>query len=470
MKERKSASESKRRIKGGKMETLKKLVSIVNPQRVINPHLFTPPEGFSIDSRTIKKGEGFIALRGKHFNGHYFIPEAYHKQASLVIAEEESFLKDLRLSCLVVKDSYQAMEKIALYLRKKNNPQVVGIVGSVGKTTTKEMIYFILKDKFCVKKNEKTENNILGVCKTIFNLTNHQILILELGTNSQGEIKKLSTIALPDIGVVTFIKPTHLEGLGSLEGVFKEKTSLFTVRENIKGVLNRDDNFLRKVSFLKNVFWFGLKKQCHIYGQIVKTGLEESLFLVNNNFLLRLKTSAPFFIYNALAALSVGELLGIKLKDAVESLSEFNFPPQRYEKVKIDKLIFINDCYNSNPYSLKEALKVLREYPLKKIAIIGDMLELGKKTAYYHKRISKDILKAGVDYLLIMGKYSLYLEKEIKKKGFKDVSYFSSYEGIVDFLKNLSSQEYLVFIKGSRSLKMERIISLYQQRMFGVQS
>ena len=218
------------------------LERIVKPSNIYNIYHFRPLTGVSIDSRSIKRGEIFIAIKGKHHDGHKFIKKAIDKGAALVIAQQYLPINS-KVPFFVVEDTYEAIKAIATYIRKIKKPFVYAITGSIGKTTTKEMLNFLLADNFTVLKNEKTENNILGVAKTIFSLKDEKILILELGTNAKGEIESLAKMCTPDVGIITFIKPVHLEGLGSLSDVRDEKLSLLGVNSKMKVILNRDFPF-----------------------------------------------------------------------------------------------------------------------------------------------------------------------------------------------------------------------------------
>jgi UDP-N-acetylmuramoyl-tripeptide--D-alanyl-D-alanine ligase len=435
------------------------LKRLLGPRKVFNLYHFKPIQSFSIDSRNIKEGEAFIALAGKHNDGHNFINEAAKNGAALIIAQKDITDKP-NIPFFLVDDTYEALRKIASYVRKRKRPFVYAITGSVGKTTTKEMLGFLLEDKFKVLKNYKTENNILGVGKTIFSLSDEEIMILELGTNQPGEIKALSEISYPDVGVITFIKPVHLEGLKSLRGIFEEKISLLKVNPKIQAVLNRDDSYLRKVNFCKRIHWFGKGCRNETYARLLKRTPRESIFLVQGKYKLALSTPFDGFIYNVLAAMTAAKLKNLPLRELVEKMNCFNnFLPQRMQIQETDDFIFINDAYNANPYSFKETLKIVKRYPLKKIAIIGDMLELGEKTIFYHQQLAKDIMRSRFDYVLTLGDCTPYLNEKLNNFGHKGVFHFSSHKEIASFIKKKAKKRYVVFLKGSRKIELEKVIS-----------
>jgi UDP-N-acetylmuramyl pentapeptide synthase len=219
-----------------------------------NLYHFKPLAGFSLDSRSLKENDGYIALKGRYHDGHEFIDEAIRKGASLVIAQKDTACK-FKVPFFIVDDTYRALATVAAYIRKKKNPYIYAIAGSVGKTTTKEMLSFLLEGNCKVLKSYKTENNILGISKTLFALGDEKIVVMELGTNAFGEMEALAKIVYPDVGIITFIKPVHLEGLKTMKGIFEEKTSLLKINPAIKAILNKDDPYLRRINFCKKTYW-----------------------------------------------------------------------------------------------------------------------------------------------------------------------------------------------------------------------
>lgn len=438
------------------------LVKLLRPIKIINKKFFSPPFKFSIDSRTIKGNIGFIALKGRFFDGHDFIKEAYQKGSRVIISEKElDLFREIKSCVFLVKNSYKALEKIVKYIRKKKNPFVIAITGSVGKTTTKEMLAYLLEEKFNLLKNKNTENNFLGVSKTFLNLEEEKVVIVELGTSFKGEIKTLTSLSLPKIGIITFIKPAHLEGLHNLKGIFEEKISLIKASSVKQAILNKDDFWLKKVNIKKQLFWFGKTKNAHLYARPLSISFNSSDFLINGRYHLRLSTPFSFYIFNALAALLCAKVMGLDLKESIERLSNFKgFLPLRMQKIKKKNMLFINDSYNSNPFALKEAIKALSVFSLPKIAVLGDMLELGEKSKYFHTQLVNPLLKANFSYILTMGNFSSLLAQRLKEKGFKDVYHFDSHEEIAQFLKRLR-KKYLIFVKGSRNMEMERVIEYF---------
>ena len=354
------------------------------------------------------------------------------------------------------------------HVRKVKKPFVYAITGSVGKTTTKEMLSFLLEKRFKVLKNTKTENNILGVAKTILSLRNQEVVVLELGTNAPGEIKRLAQMCMPDVGIITFIKPVHLERLKSLKGIREEKAALLKSNPKMRAILNGDDPLLRRVNHNKHTYWFGRERGNDLWAKTLSLGHKDCHFIVKNKFKLTLHIPFDGFIYNALAAILAAKVAKISLKELTARLNCFKrYPSLRMELKKKKGFYVLNDAYNANPYSLEETLKTVKRYPQKKIAVIADMMELGKKSIYYHQVVAPHIIKSDFEYVLTLGKHAFYLHKRLKKLRFKGAFHFASNKEAAKFIKiKLRSERgkkqkgWLIFLKGSRKMELEQITDL----------
>ena len=453
------------------MQTTKTIISdfkvlerILKPSKISNLYRFKPLKGFSLDSRSIAKGEAFVAIRGKRYDGHSFIKKAVSKGACLIVAEKYIATKP-KVPFFIVEDSCQALKPIAAYIRRKKKPFVYGITGSLGKTTTKEMLSFLLTPYFKVLKNKGTENNLLGVTKTVFALQNEEIMILELGTNTRGEIESLAKIITPDIGIITFVKSVHLEGLGNLRGVFDEKASLLKVNPKMKAILNRDDPYLAKVRRPGKIYWFGRDKENHLFARLISRGERGVTFLIQEKYELILPPYCEGFITNVLAAILGAKIVGISLEELVERARHFkNFLPLRMQAGEYKGFSILNDAYNANPHSFQAAFKSLKKCPLRKIAVIGDMLELGKKSRYYHELLAGQIIRNNFDCCLTLGEHTMHLKKKLRSLGYRKAFHFSSHKAIAQFinkragLNSKSKKRYLIFLKGSRKMELENVI------------
>lgn len=441
------------------------LIAELKPLSVINRQTLpqTVIEGFSLDTRTLKKGECFIALKGPSFDGNDFIEEAVTKGASAVIASRQ--IPQTSVPIIIVHDTRSALGTVAAALRKQKKTAVVGITGSVGKTTAKEMLYHIVRERKTVVRSDANENNYIGVAKTLFKIgSSPDVCITEMGSNKYGEIAELARIISPDIGVITDVGPSHLEGFYRLERVVEEKQSILCSPRTI-GVINFDNHLLKESTYFNKLLKFGTRPPCDLYARYFHSDKESSFFRVNDRYPLRLKTPAHFNIYNALAAIGTGLLLGFSVKESSGILSDFEFPAQRMQAVKKGPYHFINDAYNANPLSFLWGLKILRElaYPVK-IGILGDMLELGKNAHEYHREIVHEAVKTGFQYIFLIGEHMHRVGKELlNDESLTGKIYFfgTDYQTVAEALKLVAREGTLVYLKGSHALHVERVLDYF---------
>jgi UDP-N-acetylmuramoyl-tripeptide--D-alanyl-D-alanine ligase len=423
-------------------------------------------ENISINSRTIRKGDLFIAIKGSRFDGHDFVQPAIKKGAIAIIVEKKPNRR-IAVPLIKVHDTKKALAQIAQFQRKKFNLPVVGITGSNGKTTAKDMLAWILEKKFRVLKNPGTQNNQIGLPMTLLKLNkNFDLVVLEMGTSHFGEIAYLAKVALPTIAIITNIGPAHLEFLKNLAGVYREKISLLPhlIAPSV-AVLNMDDNFLRRQQNDKNRFVLGFAIKNHADFRATRIKREKSgiEFLVNSRVKIKLRTTALNNVYNALAAISVARLLGLDYNIISQRLSHFTFPRGRFSFFHTDKINFIDDTYNSNPASLKSALDTLSGLEVlgRKILVMGDMLELGKEKKEFHRLAGKEIAKA-FDILITVGELSRLTAQEALKSGLNQQSIFncdSAQEAKRLLLRRLNpTKDDLILVKGSRLMQMEKVI------------
>ncbi|MDD5440827.1 MAG: UDP-N-acetylmuramoyl-tripeptide--D-alanyl-D-alanine ligase [Candidatus Omnitrophica bacterium] len=443
---------------------IRDIIDILKPAKVFNVDIFGTISGFSIDTRTILPGEVYIAIKGELKDGHDYIDEALSKGACGVIAEAGSENLEFR-PVLLVDSTKKAVEEIIKYILKNKNVFIYAVTGSVGKTTTKEMLAYLLNMKFSVWSNHGTENNLLGLAKTIFSLKEQQVLINELGTNAPGEIKLLSEILQPNAGIITFIKPVHLERLGTIEGVFREKCAMFKSNTDMQVVLNRDDGCLAQVSDNKNVYWFGMQGKGsglfnrYVYADLLGKTNSESLFLVQGKYKLRLKTPFDGYIYNALAAIAAAGLKGISVARCAEFLSDFELcVTGRMEILELNGIKVINDAYNANPYSFEKALEFMAGMPGDKIMALGDMLELGLESIEYRKALAENVMDVNPKFCFTVGENMYYLNRRLLELGFRWVKHFHSVEAMGNYIKTIYEPGNLILLKGSRNMRLERII------------
>jgi len=439
----------------------------------------------SMDSRTIKKGDAFIAIKGDNFDGHDFIDEVLQKGATCIIGDSRVRKYTIRPPAfggrtqyaiqkhifIEVKDTVKALGDIAGFQRRKYDFPVIAISGSAGKTTVKEMIAWVLSGSFNVLRNEGTKNNQIGLPQTLLrSSSDHDLAVLELGTNHPGEIKYLADICQPNIGVITNIGPAHLEYFHDLNGVLKEKYSLInSLRRPGIVFLNADDALLRKKLRQKPrdliFFSFGIKSKGDFMASDIKYNSGKLEFLVQQKHKFSLNTLGYSNIYNALVAIGVSRVFGVGYKEIIRRLSEFSFPKSRLNLIKLSDIRFIDDTYNSNPLSLRQALEALRSLNIigRKIFIMGDMLELGRKEMAFHLKAGREIAQA-CDVFVAVGKLSKLAASSAESfgLGLRNIFTCKSSQEARDILFNQISPEKndIVLVKGSRGMKMEEIFKI----------
>ena len=421
----------------------------------------------NFDSREIGKGEIFWALVGKNFNPHTggFIEEAFKKGAVMaVVNAAEVEIAKIPLA-VAVEDTTAALLKFARGYRKSfQNLKVVGVTGSAGKTSTKNMLAAVLGKSFNTLVTEGNQNNLFGVPMTLLGLKSiHDAAIIEMGTSLPGEIRQLSQAAIPDVAVITNVAPAHLDGLKNLEGVFKEKKSIVEGFAEKKGhlIINADDAMLSKI---RNT----VKYDVITYG--VNRGVVKPDEILWNNGCAEFRISRTWFklsvpgmhsVYNALAAIAVGELFKIPKNIISEALSEIEAGNMRMQIFEENGITVISDCYNANPHSMKMSLQTLANMPCKgrKIAVLGDMKELGEQALQYHEDIGSMLPELSVDYLVAIGSDALEYCKGAEKAGLKSskIKYFEDSKSAASALKLLVCENDMVLIKASRSMKLEEI-------------
>ena len=437
--------------------------------RLISGSAAITVKDISIDSRSIKKGDAFIAIKGDKFDGHDFIEEVIRKGAACIIKDgSRRSAKTPQVACIKVENTTRALGDIARFNRRRFNIPVIAITGSNGKTTTKEMVSTILSKKFKVLKNEGTKNNHIGLPLTLLKLdSSYDLAVLEIGTNHFGEVKYLSSIALANIGVITNIGLSHLEYFKDLNGVFKEKLSLIKgLKTPAIAVLNADDYFLRREALKKIkspfVLGVGITHKSDFLASSIKMISAKPRFKVNQRFGFALNALGYYNIYNALLAIAVGRIMGLSYRDIASGLAAFNLPRSRLNLREIAKIRFIDDTYNANPVSLKQALGVLGSFSVKgrKIFVMGDMLELGKKSKALHTQAIKDALEVS-DILVTVGELTKGCFNKTILSGDNIFNCNTSPEARrLLFNKLRVGPDDIILVKGSRSMKMEEVFKV----------
>ncbi len=431
--------------------------------------------GVSINSRTLKKGNVFIAIKGEKFDGHDFIKEALKKGAAVIVSNPNKhrvfvWVKDENPNkhpvFVWVKDTTKALGQIAAWHRRRFNVPVIAVTGSTGKTTTKDMIAAILKTKYKVLKNFKTENNHYGVPLTLLQLNaSYQMVVLEFGTNQKGDIEWIGKIACPTIVVFTNVGHSHLQGLKTPSGVFCEKFQLVKhMALNGHIIFNKDDYYLKAIEMKKisqrKISYAVVSKADYQINEIVDRNNKSISFKFKRK-IFSLKTPVEHNIYNALAAVCCGVINKINYNNIVKSLSMFKFSGGRQEIKRVGKFWVIDDTYNANPVSFMSAIQTLENFQTKgqRIAVCADMAELGEQSRDLHQEVGEKIAEANIDVVMTLGEDARFIAQAVKKfnkhiKTFHCTQIHTIYRNLQKILKPKD----IVLVKGSRCMRMERVV------------
>lgn len=424
------------------------------------------PARICTDTRTIKEGDFFVALKGERFDGNNFVPEAVKKGACGILTSKHSYIGGgFNIPVLYSRDTLRSYGNIARLYRYRFDIPIIGVTGSNGKTTTKEMIYCVLSKRLRVLKNEGTENNLVGLPRSLLRLNRgHQVAVLEMGSNRPGEILRLSKILRPSIGVITNIGPSHLESLKDLESVFEEKSALARLlRRDGTLYLNVDDPYLyRLLNTGCKVVRIGINKtESEYYAHNIKCKRNSLEFEVNGQYRFRLNLLGTHNIYNALFAIALGFHFGVSYSAIYSALCEFMPQRGRLELKRKSHLYIIDDTYNANPVSTTIALNVLSNYSAKgrRIFVFGDMMELGQSARKFHRRIGQLVKASNIDYLLTVGELSKWTAKEAVKAGMREEAVFECKDllELISMLRQICEKSDIILLKGSRRNRLERI-------------
>ena len=422
----------------------------------------------STDTRVIGKNDVFFALRGLHFDGHDFVEQAFEKGARhFVLSDPSKAPKNGKGEChvLLVKDVLTAYGDFAFFYRRKFKIPALAVTGSSGKTTVKELAAHALSSKFTVLKNKGTENNLVGVPKTILQLEpSHEALVLEMGTNQPGEIARLSEIIEPQLAILTQIGDSHLEKLKNREGVREEKLGLLAHLER-GGTLfiNNEDPMLKEVkSGAHRVIRVGFGQEgndffadniwCHEGG---------SSFRMNGKEIFDIPLIGRHNILNSLLAIAAAVTFGVDTELIRKSLKEFKPVSGRLNLKTIEGVVFIDDSYNSNPTSFRAALDTLKSFKTrgKKAVVFGDMLELGDKAEDFHREIGALLAELMFDFVIGAGPLAQVAIEEALKRGFNRSRAYPVQDSVEagKLCRQMAAPGDMVLVKGSRGMKMEKV-------------
>lgn len=423
-------------------------------------------KGAVIDSRQVEEDFLFIATKGNKVDGHDFIPSVFEKGALGVICEKAP--EHAAGPYIVVKDSFQALKDLAIFYRSQLSVKVVGITGSVGKTSTKEFIASTLATHYQVLKTEGNFNNEIGLPLTVLKIRDHvEIAVLEMGISEFGEMHRLSQIAKPDICVITNIGQCHLENLGTRDGILKAKSEIFDfMNPNGMICLYGDDDKLITISDVdgKKPIFFGRNPEFPVYVTDYENhGLAGSSAVIHLNG-RELKVMVPLpgehMVSNAMAAALVASLLGLSDEEIVEGISSVQPVGGRSHIMKKEQVTIIDDCYNANPVSMKAAIDLLCMSNTRKVALLGDMFELGINEDNMHEEVGSYAAYKNIDLILCVGKLSKHMERGALgvDGSMSKVHHFDTKEELVEKIPELICRNDTILLKASHGMHFEELL------------
>lgn len=425
-------------------------------------------DSITTDSRKAAKGVLFIPLEGEKFDGHEFIRAAFDLGASVVLTHKDTE-PGIGDTIIRVKDTFRALGDIAKYYKAKYKIPTVAVTGSVGKTTTKDMLYSALRTKYNTHKTKANFNNEIGLPWTIFDIEKeHEVAVLEMGMNHFGEIERLADIGRPDVAVITNIGLSHIENLGSQEGIFKAKmeiTKLFD--ENNTLITNGDDKFLGKTKGMGKykVVYYGITNPGNdVYAKDIETkgiyGIEFTAVVDGKDYRVWVPVPGMHNVYNALAAICVGREFDVPMEKIIEGIRNPERTGMRMEISEENGITVVNDCYNASPDSIRAALEVLSyaDNP-RKIAVLGDVLEMGEFAQKAHYDLGRDVAANKVDVLVTAGENAKFIADGARDNGMENVVSFGKTLEAAGYVKDLVKSGDAVLVKASRGMHFEDVVN-----------
>lgn len=415
-----------------------------------------------IDTRKITKGCLFICIKGERFDAHQFADEALSLGAAAVMIHSDI---EPNGAYIKVDDTSKAMLSLSGYYRSKFDIPVIGLTGSVGKTTTKEFTHLVVSAKYNAIKTLGNLNNEIGVPQMLFQIDNStEAAVIEMGMNHFGEISRLVNEVKPTIGLITNIGVSHIENLGSREGILKAKLELCEgLAEGAPLILNGDNDMLQTVKDEHHkVVFYGIENGEFKAENIVETDKSTSFDVAyyGKKQHITIPTIGIHNVYNALAAFAVGYFLNVEPQAAADALGTYVPAGMRQKVVDVDGITSIEDCYNASPDSMRAALKTLSNIKgNKKIAVLGDMLELGDYAKTAHTEVGKAVAENKIDYLLAYGNDAKFYVEGAKQDGVKNAFLFDDKEKLSEMLLNIATKGDAILFKGSRGMKLEDVIN-----------
>lgn len=424
--------------------------------------------GITTDSRKVSKGNLFIPLIGDKFDGHDYIEQCFNSGAAVCLTSRPVPQVN-NCSAVLVSDTAKALRDIATWHRNKFNIPIVGITGSVGKTSTKDMIACVMAQKYNVLKTQGNFNNEVGLPLTLINLDeSHEAAVIEMGMSGFGEISRLTAIAQPQIAVITNIGVSHIENLGSQQGILKAKLEILEgLKQGGLAVFNGDNAFLKGLEGklgIRTVYYGMSEGQDYVaynYKSLGESGTQFNIMLDNVTYEVHLPVPGVHNVYNALAAIAVGREMDIPMNTIIDGIAQYSPGNMRQNIIAFNGIKIINDAYNASPQSMQASINVLEEISTssRSIAVLGDMLEMGDMSKEMHYSVGEFIKDKNIDFLVTVGKDSINISKAVADSGNQTMKlhHFENNSDALKYILSIVRQGDYVLIKGSRGMKMEQI-------------
>ncbi|HWR40063.1 MAG TPA: UDP-N-acetylmuramoyl-tripeptide--D-alanyl-D-alanine ligase [Patescibacteria group bacterium] len=428
----------------------------------------------STDTRTLQPGQLFVALTGDNFDGHHFIALAAEKGAAGAVLSREISEVPPGITVFIVKNTLEALQSLARFHRQRFDIPVIAVTGSNGKTTTKDMLAAALSSRFHVLKTEGNFNNEIGLPLTLLRLTKeHGAAVVEMGMRALGEIRELVGIALPNVAVVTNVGETHMELLGSLENVASAKGELVEgIGENGLTALNADDANVRAMGKKSRgqVVYYGFGPEAFVRAENVRTRSQENQTVTTFDcrsprgmFPVELPAAGKHNVYNVLAAIVIAWELGLSPQEIQQGIHSFVPSAMRLSVLRRGRYTIVNDAYNASPMSMAAALETLQDLSSgRKVAVLGDMLELGPVAVEAHRRIGRQAANCGVEVVITVGTLAGHIADAAAEAGVIHTMACDTHEQAVRELERRVQPGDTILIKGSRGMAMEKILDLFE--------
>ena len=416
--------------------------------------------GAVIDSRQVEPGYLYIPIRGERVDGHRFISDVFEKGALAVLSEEP--LENPAGPYILVASSEQALKDIAEFYRSTLAIKIIGITGSVGKTSTRDMVYSVVKQKYKTLKTEGNYNNEIGLPLTILRYQDEEVMVLEMGMNHLNEMSRLSMIAHPDVSCITNVGTAHIGELGSRENILKAKLEITDgMKDQSTLIINNDNDMLHTVDLPRlNVVRVGKNEGASIQASDIELFEDHSTFIVHyhdQSEKIWIPVQGEHNVFNALIAIAVGLELDISLEDIKKGIQEFELTKNRMDILEKNHKTIIDGTYNASVDSMKSSIDVLANYKKRKVAILADMLELGSYSQQLHEEVGNYVATKEIDVLICIGKEAKYMYQKAKEK-MENVYYFTSNQEVIEQLDQFLKNDDVVLVKGSHSMNLKEIV------------